>query len=72
MIVYFAAGASHPANQHFYKAASSLREDCAFWIGSGDWVRPVVGAEMAMFFRGPNVRFILNLLIIEFIFKNLD
>uniref|UniRef100_A0A183C1J7 Thioredoxin domain-containing protein n=1 Tax=Globodera pallida TaxID=36090 RepID=A0A183C1J7_GLOPA len=51
---FIASDDSQPAIQHFHRSASSLRDDCSFWIGSGDWVRSVVGNESGIFFRDPH------------------
>lgn len=38
VIAYFSNTMILPAYSNFYKAASSLRDECVFWLGTGDWV----------------------------------
>ncbi|KAL3072825.1 hypothetical protein niasHS_017799 [Heterodera schachtii] len=56
VFAYFVSSdTSQPAIQHFHRIASTLRDDCTFWLASGEWVRSVVGNESAIFFRDPHV-----------------
>jgi endoplasmic reticulum resident protein 44 len=39
---------------NFQKISSALREDCVFWLGTGDWVHSVVPQGNGLFYRAPN------------------
>ena len=48
---------THPSGEeysNFQKIASALRDDCAFWIGTGDWVAPHTKTGNAVYFRAEN------------------
>ncbi|KAI6241296.1 Thioredoxin [Aphelenchoides fujianensis] len=52
VVGYFAApnGVEY---ENFQKIASALRDDCAFFVGIGEWVRNKNPAGNSLFFRGP-------------------
>uniref|UniRef100_A0A914E5Y3 Uncharacterized protein n=1 Tax=Acrobeloides nanus TaxID=290746 RepID=A0A914E5Y3_9BILA len=39
---------------NFQKISSALREDCVFWLGTGDWVHSEVPQGNGLFYRAPN------------------
>ncbi|KAF7638678.1 Thioredoxin domain-containing protein [Meloidogyne graminicola] len=46
-----------PFHSNFYKSASTLREDCGFWLGSGNWILERDGQmkqNATIYFREPN------------------
>ncbi|KAE9547801.1 hypothetical protein FO519_008988 [Halicephalobus sp. NKZ332] len=45
---------THPSGEeyaNFQKIASALRDDCVFWLGTGDWVGPHTKTGNAVYFK---------------------
>jgi len=48
---------THPSGEeynNFQKVASALRDDCVFWLGTGDWVAPHTKTGNGIYFRAEN------------------
>uniref|UniRef100_A0A914P2B6 Uncharacterized protein n=1 Tax=Meloidogyne incognita TaxID=6306 RepID=A0A914P2B6_MELIC len=57
VIAYILDDQVQPLHSNYYKSASSLREDCGFWLGSGDWIlqrEEQMHRNATIYFREPN------------------
>uniref|UniRef100_A0A7E4VF02 Thioredoxin domain-containing protein n=1 Tax=Panagrellus redivivus TaxID=6233 RepID=A0A7E4VF02_PANRE len=50
IIAYFTLPSGEEYN-NFQKIASALRDECSFWLGTGEWVKSIAPAGNGLFFR---------------------
>lgn len=56
-IIGYFAQPSGEEYTNFQKLASALRDDCVFWMGTGEWVRQTAPQGNALYSRAANVRY---------------